>query len=166
MKRTKMQGRRAAQIKELYVGIIGWAWMAAVVAALYLLVTALFFGSSWWMFFASVAVARVLYRVSLYYVLENERAMRTAAPIQATPPSTSSRLNSCLLIDNTAKAHLPGPQNPGECRLYLAEGCHLYIALTAVSRIIELYGKSGYAQDFLPHIDDSRVPSEIMPCLI
>jgi D-alanine--poly(phosphoribitol) ligase subunit 1 len=35
-----------------------------------------------------------------------------------------------LLSDNTAKAHLPGPQNPGECRLYLAEGCHLYIALT------------------------------------
>src|SRR5580698_775558 len=46
----------------------------------------------------------------------------------------SSRLNSCLLIDNTAKAHLPGPQNPGECRLYLAEGCHLYIALTRVWR--------------------------------
>src|SRR6202007_80788 len=27
-------------------------------------------------------------------------------------------------------AHLPGPQNPGECHLYFAEGCHLYIALT------------------------------------
>ena len=23
--------------------------------------------------------------------------------------------------------HLPGPQNPGECHLYVAEGCHLYI---------------------------------------
>ena len=44
--------------------------------------------------------------------------------------STSRRLNSCLLIDNTATAHLPGPQNPGECHLYFAEGCHLYIALT------------------------------------
>jgi len=83
MKRTKMQSRRAAQIKELYVGIIGWAWIAAVLAALYLLVTALFFGRSWWMFFASVCVAVVLYRVSLYYFLENERAMRAAASTQA-----------------------------------------------------------------------------------
>jgi hypothetical protein len=24
----------------------------------------------------------------------------------------------------------PGPQNPRECHLYFAEGCHLYIALT------------------------------------
>jgi hypothetical protein len=46
-----------------------------------------------------------------------------------------------LLIDNTAKAHLPGPQNPGECRLYLAEGCHLYIALTKKSRSPGCYGK-------------------------
>jgi hypothetical protein len=42
----------------------------------------------------------------------------------------SRRLNSCLLIDTTATAHLPGPQNPGMCHLYFAEGCHLYIALT------------------------------------
>jgi hypothetical protein len=35
-----------------------------------------------------------------------------------------------LLIDNTATVHPPGPQNPRECHLYLAEGCHLYIALT------------------------------------
>jgi hypothetical protein len=48
--------------------------------------------------------------------------------------STSRRLNSCLLIDNTAMAHLPGPQNPGMCHLYLAEGCHLYIAPTKKSR--------------------------------
>ena len=42
---------------------------------------------------------------------------------------TSRRLNSCLLID-TATAHLPEPQNPGECHLYFAEGGHLYIAAT------------------------------------
>ena len=46
---------------------------------------------------------------------------------------TSRRLTSYLIIDNTAKAHLPGPQNPGECHLYFAEGCHLYIALTHVA---------------------------------
>src|ERR1700731_1283917 len=49
-----------------------------------------------------------------------------------TRNSTSRRLNSCLLIDTTATAHLPGPQNPRECHLYLAEGCHLYIALTCL----------------------------------
>ena len=35
-----------------------------------------------------------------------------------------------MLIDTTATAPLPGPQNPGMCHLYFAEGCHLYIALT------------------------------------
>src|SRR5271163_4311625 len=60
----------------------------------------------------------------------------------STRNNTSSRLNSCLLIDITATAHLPGPQNPGVCRLYLAEGCHLYIALTRKSRRIRVMVKS------------------------
>jgi hypothetical protein len=38
-----------------------------------------------------------------------------------------------LLIDTTATAHLPGPQNPAECHLYFAEGRHIYIALTALT---------------------------------
>src|SRR5437660_5517332 len=59
-----------------------------------------------------------------------------------TRNSTSRRLNSCLLIDNTATAHLPGPQNPGVCHLYLAEGCHLYIALTRFCRIAAIMEKS------------------------
>jgi hypothetical protein len=37
---------------------------------------------------------------------------------------------------------LPGPRNPGECHLYVAEGCHLYIALTTFCRITSVYGKS------------------------
>jgi hypothetical protein len=48
-----------------------------------------------------------------------------------------------LLIDNTATAHLPGPQNPGVCHLYLAEGCHLYIALTRERRGIALLENRG-----------------------
>src|SRR5437660_12688477 len=60
-----------------------------------------------------------------------------------TRNSTSRRLNSCLLIDNTATAHLPGPQNPGVCHLYLAEGCHLYIALTLKSSIIGVLENRG-----------------------
>jgi hypothetical protein len=46
--------------------------------------------------------------------------------------------NSCLLIDTAAMAHLPRPQNRRECHLYLAEGCHLYIAATASCRTIPL----------------------------
>src|SRR6202035_5791625 len=66
------------------------------------------------------------------------KPISTHASITRRPPdwtrnSTSRRPTSCLLIDNTATtAHLPGPQNPGKCHLYIAEGCHLYIALTAV----------------------------------
>src|SRR6202035_4590598 len=62
------------------------------------------------------------------------KPISTHASITRRPPdwtrnSTSRRPNSCLLIDNTATtAHLPGPQNPRECHLYLAEGCHFYFA--------------------------------------
>src|ERR1700736_3029005 len=57
-----------------------------------------------------------------------------------TRNSTSRRLNSCLLIDTTATAHLPGPQNPRECHLYIAQGCDLYIALTTTLRVVDGYG--------------------------
>ena len=51
--------------------------------------------------------------------------------IRPNPQQHVRRLNSCLLIDNTAATvHPSGPQNPRECHLYFAEGCHLYIALT------------------------------------
>jgi hypothetical protein len=43
-----------------------------------------------------------------------------------------------LLIDTTAMTHLPGPQNPGECHLYVAEGCHLYFVATVRVRIMYL----------------------------
>jgi len=62
-----------AVIKELYVNLSSCAWIAACVA-LYFLVTAIFSHSSWWDFFGSVAISALLYRVSLYYQLEKERA--------------------------------------------------------------------------------------------
>jgi hypothetical protein len=40
-----------------------------------------------------------------------------------------------LLIDNSVTGHPSRPQSPRECHLYLAEGCHLYIALTQASQI-------------------------------
>ena len=61
-------------IKELYVGLIGWAWIVACVGTVYFLFRAIFYQGSWWHFFGSVAVSWLLYRVSLYYQIEKERA--------------------------------------------------------------------------------------------
>jgi ABC-type Co2+ transport system permease subunit len=65
--------RRQAAVKEAYVGLVGWAWIAASIAAVYYLFRAIFFGGSWWTFVGTSVVAWVLYRVALYYQLENER---------------------------------------------------------------------------------------------
>jgi hypothetical protein len=40
---------------------------------------------------------------------------------------THQHLETTEIIDTTATAHRPGPQNPGECRLYFAERHHLHI---------------------------------------
>jgi hypothetical protein len=47
-------------------------------------------------------------------------------------------MNFRLLIDTTATTRLPRPKNPGECHLYLARGCHLYIAATYKGRVVYL----------------------------
>jgi hypothetical protein len=55
--------------------------------------------------------------------------------------STSRRLNFCLLIYTSAAAHPPGPQNPGECPLYIEEGVSfLYCAYSKKSDKMA-YGK-------------------------
>jgi hypothetical protein len=41
-------------------------------------------------------------------------------------------------IDTTGTVHLRGSSNPGQCHINFAEGCHLYIALTRESRIIDV----------------------------
>ena len=64
---------RSAMIKEAYVGLVGWAWIAALIAVVYCLVKAIFFGGSWWAFIVAVVVTWVLYRIALYYQLEKER---------------------------------------------------------------------------------------------
>jgi len=69
-------------------------------------------------------------------------------PTRLNPNNTSSRLNSCLLIDSTAMTHLPRPQNPGECHVYFAEGCHLYIAATGCRGIRSDYGKTNAPDPF------------------
>jgi|SRR6516225_10616261 hypothetical protein len=57
-------------VKFLYVGVIGWIWIAASLVAVYFLVRAIFFDDKWWHVIASVAVAWFLYKVTLYYQLE------------------------------------------------------------------------------------------------
>jgi hypothetical protein len=52
--------------------------------------------------------------------VESEEGQRLAAGVAPLVDEAEG------LVDQ----HLPGPQNPRECHLYLAEGCHLYIALT------------------------------------
>ncbi len=48
--------------------------------------------------------------------------------------------------------HLPGPQNPGVCHLYLAEACHLYIALTPLGRRMLTVEPYGPLQALLFHV--------------
>ena len=45
---TQMQAWRQAMLKELYVGVIGWLWVAGCLAVIYYLVGAVFWGRSWW----------------------------------------------------------------------------------------------------------------------
>ena len=63
-------------IKELYVNVVGWAWIAACIAMLYFLAMAIFDSGSWWYFLGSAVLVWLLYKVSLYYQLEKERALR------------------------------------------------------------------------------------------
>jgi hypothetical protein len=75
-------GQRKAIIKELYVGVIGWTWIAALVASVYSAVTAAAFAGSWWRFFACAVTTWVLYQVSLYYVLETEHKQQPGLETQ------------------------------------------------------------------------------------
>src|SRR5262249_22261760 len=68
-------------------------------------------------------------------------ALRSAN--DCTRSSTSRRLNSCLLIDTAVMARSPGPQEPEECRLYFAEGCHLYMAPTFRRRRMDVVVSRG-----------------------
>ena len=83
---TTEQARRQAIIKEAYVGIIGWGWIAASLACMYFLAAAIFFGRSWWQFFASAAGSWLLFKISLYYRLESECKITTAANVEWSAP--------------------------------------------------------------------------------
>jgi hypothetical protein len=50
----------------LFVGFVGWLWIAAVLCMIYLLASAILFSGSWWLFFACAVAAWLLYRVALY----------------------------------------------------------------------------------------------------
>lgn len=86
---TPEQLRRQTIAKEIYVGIVGWIWVAAGLATLYFLVRAFFFDDVWWPVVASAAVAWVLYKVSLYYLLQ-----RNGLPSAAKAEVGSSALKN------------------------------------------------------------------------
>ncbi len=62
------KGREIA--KEIYVGVAGWVWVVACLASLYFLVRTIVFDDAWWPAVTSVAVAWMLYEVSLYYLAD------------------------------------------------------------------------------------------------
>jgi hypothetical protein len=68
--------RRQSWVEFLYIGIIGWIWIAASLVAVYFLVRAIFFGDGWWRFVASAAAAWFLYKVTLYYQLDPHGVIR------------------------------------------------------------------------------------------
>lgn len=47
----------------------------------------------------------------------------------------SSRLNSCWLMDSTAKMHLPGTPKPRRVSSLCGRGCHLYMTATSPDQI-------------------------------
>jgi hypothetical protein len=103
---TKEQARRQAIIKEAYVGIIGWAWIATSLASLYFLAAALFFGNSWWRFIVCAAGTWLLYKVSLYYQLEPERNVPRATTTEwSAPPDETYYL--CFKNGGSKRVHIP-----------------------------------------------------------
>jgi hypothetical protein len=67
---------------ELYVGAIGWFWIAGIVVAFMQLARAVFFKGSWSWFLGAVAVTWVLWKLSLYYHLEKQKKLDRAAMFQ------------------------------------------------------------------------------------
>jgi hypothetical protein len=64
-----------AIFKELFVGVVGWVWIAALLCTIYYLVRATIFDGSWSVFFGCAAAAWLLYRASLHFQLEKERTL-------------------------------------------------------------------------------------------
>jgi hypothetical protein len=73
---TEKQATRQAIIKEFYVGLIGWLWISGFFVTLYLTVSAIFFSGSWARALSCAFITWVLYRVTEYYYLEGQNAMR------------------------------------------------------------------------------------------
>ena len=111
------QARQRAIIKEVYVGLVGWAWIATCLAAVYFLVAALFFKSSWWHFVLCVVGAWMLYRVALYYRLEREGRTPVAPSAPWTAPSDETYYLG-FKNGGTRKVHI---QDRDEVEAYVLE---------------------------------------------
>ena len=110
---TDLHARRQAIIKELYVSLFGWLWMAGCAAVIYYLFGAVFFDKSWWNFFGAVAVTWVLYRVSLYYLLEKEKGLRaTERVVDAVPASRGFKNSDEKIVSDLADLMAAGDVKP------------------------------------------------------
>jgi hypothetical protein len=65
-----------AVLKELFVGLVGWLWVAVAIWSLYYLTRVLFFDGSWLIFFGMIFAVWCLDHVTLYYQLEKERRIK------------------------------------------------------------------------------------------
>jgi hypothetical protein len=65
----------ARRLKEFYVGVIAWAFIAFTLASAYFLLKAAFFQGSWSTFIGTSVAASLLFWVSLHYARENERGV-------------------------------------------------------------------------------------------
>jgi len=86
---TPKRIRRPAIAREIYVSVVGWVWVVAGLACSYFAVRAIFFDEAWWPVVVSAAVAWVLYKISLYYLLEKNRLPSTTNTKVALSPSRS-----------------------------------------------------------------------------
>jgi hypothetical protein len=97
---TEKQHKGREIAKEIYVGIAGWVWVAACLASLYFLVRTIVFDDAWWPAVASVAVAWMLYEVSLYYLADGNN--------QPSIGKTEMRLSMLKDEPPEGKAQTPG----------------------------------------------------------
>jgi hypothetical protein len=99
---TPNQPRWQSIAKEIYVGVVGWIWIAAVFAAIVFTVKVVFFDGVWWPVFVSAAVAWLFYKVSLYYVLEKEGRLSPVGEGGVTPVVLPSDATLSVLLPKEA----------------------------------------------------------------
>jgi hypothetical protein len=97
---TEKQHKGREIAKEIYVGVAGWVWVVACLASLYFLVRAIVFDDPWWPAVTSVAMAWMLYEVSLYCLAERKNLLSIG----------KSKMRLTMLKDKWGERKAPTPE--------------------------------------------------------